>query len=87
MNSPHEFIAGTKRISNHSYGKAIDINPFKNPVIHNDGRISPKGAKYDTSKPGTFSEKNVIVLEFLKRGWRWGRNFSEYKDNHHFDKP
>jgi hypothetical protein len=83
----YRFIAGTKRISNHSYGKAIDINPFKNPVIHNDGSISPKGAKYDTSKPGTFSVKNVIVQEFLKRGWRWGRNFSEYKDNHHFDKP
>ena len=83
----YRFIAGTKRISNHSYGKAIDINPFKNPVEHKDGRISPKGAKYDSTAPGTFTAENPIVKEFLKRGWRWGRNFTEYHDNHHFDKP
>ncbi|OGU12353.1 MAG: hypothetical protein A2X61_01255 [Ignavibacteria bacterium GWB2_35_12] len=80
-------IAGTKRLSNHSFGKAVDINPFFNPVIHKDGSASPKSAKYDTSKPGTFYQSHFIVQEFLKRGWRWGGTFSSYADNHHFDKP
>lgn len=80
-------IAGTNRLSNHSYGKAIDINPFFNPVVYPDGKISPKGAKYDTTQAGTLTDSNPIVQEFIKRGWRWGRYFSKYEDNHHFDKP
>ncbi|MCL5990944.1 MAG: M15 family metallopeptidase [Bacteroidetes bacterium] len=80
-------IAGTDRLSNHSFGKAIDMNPFFNPVIHKDGSASPKLAKYDTTKPGTFYQSHYIVQEFLKRGWRWGGTFSSYADNHHFDKP
>lgn len=79
-------IAGTNRLSNHSFGRAIDINPLINPVLHKDGTVSPANSKYDPSKPGTFSQDNFIVKEFLKRGWRWGGNFSQYKDNHHFDK-
>jgi peptidoglycan LD-endopeptidase CwlK len=80
-------IAGTNRLSNHSFGKAVDINPFFNPVVYPDGRVSPKGAVYDTTRAGTLTESNIIVKEFLNRGWRWGRKFSKYADNHHFDKP
>ena len=82
----YRFIVGTNRLSNHSYGRAIDINPFQNPVIYSDGKVSPDGAKYETDKPGTFSDTSIIVKEFLKRGWRWGGNFNSFKDNHHFDK-
>lgn len=80
------FIAGTTRYSNHAYGKAIDINPFNNPVIYSDGKISPKGAKYQTKHEGTFSDENIIVQKFKELGWRWGGNFQSFKDNHHFDK-
>ncbi|MBI5326530.1 MAG: M15 family metallopeptidase [Ignavibacteriae bacterium] len=80
-------IAGTDRLSNHSFGKAIDINPFFNPVVHKDGSRNPEKAKYDTTKAGTFYQSHYIVQEFLKRGWRWGGIFSSYADNHHFDKP
>ncbi len=79
-------IAGTNRLSNHSFGRAIDINPQINPVLHKDGTISPSNGKYEISKTGTFSQNNFVVKEFLERGWRWGGNFSQYKDNHHFDK-
>ena len=82
----YRYIAGTKRLSNHSYGRAVDINPFDNPVIYADGKISPKGAVYDTSKPGVFTASNPIVKEFIGRGWRWGGNFKSLKDYHHFDK-
>lgn len=82
----YRFIAGTKRLSNHSFGRAVDINPYFNPVIYADGRISPKGAKYDENGIGVFTKDNPIVKEFIKRGWRWGGNFKSFKDYHHFDK-
>lgn len=80
-------IAGTNRLSLHSYGKAIDINPLFNPVIHNDGKLSPNKARYDISRPGTFTEEHPIVQKFIQLGWRWGGKFNQYKDYHHFDKP
>ncbi|MGQ9818451.1 MAG: M15 family metallopeptidase [Candidatus Kapaibacteriales bacterium] len=83
----YRFVAGTNRLSMHSFGRAIDINPFFNPVVYKDGRTEPRRAVYDTSKLGTFTEDNFIVKEFQKRGWRWGGHFSSYKDFHHFDKP
>ena len=82
----YRFIAGTKRMSNHSYGMAVDINPFNNPVVYKSGRVSPKGAKYKPKSEGTFSKTHPVVKAFLDRGWRWGGDFRKYKDNHHFDK-
>lgn len=84
----YRFIAGTTRLSNHSFGRAIDINPFFNPVIYTDPpSISPKGAKYIPGNPGVFSGNSEIVIEMKKRGWRWGGDWNSLKDNHHFDKP
>ncbi len=83
----YRYIAGTKRLSNHSFGRAVDINPRWNPVIHKNGRLSPTNGNYDTSRPGTFYASHPIVKEFKKRGWRWGGDFKKYKDNHHFDLP
>ncbi|MFC2130424.1 M15 family metallopeptidase [Bacteroidota bacterium] len=82
----YRFIAGTKRFSNHAFGRAVDINPFNNPVVYSNGRISPKGAKYKPKASGTFSEKHPVVKAFLEKGWRWGGNFNSFKDYHHFDK-
>ncbi len=79
-------IAGTNRLSLHARGRAIDINPFFNPVVYPDGRIEPKGAKYDPRRLGTFYATHPVVLEFKHLGWRWGGDFQSYKDYHHFDK-
>jgi len=79
-------IEGTTTLSMHSLGKAIDINPVQNPVIHPDGFISPAGAKYQTQERGTFTTGSPVVQEFLKRGWHWGGNFDQPKDYHHFEK-
>jgi peptidoglycan L-alanyl-D-glutamate endopeptidase CwlK len=83
----YRFVAGTERLSHHAHGRAVDINPFMNPVIYENGRIDPPGAQYDPRVAGTLSESHVIVREFLGRGWRWGGNFSSAIDYHHFDKP
>jgi hypothetical protein len=80
-------IKGTTKLSMHSLGKAVDINPVQNPVIYPNGVIVPQGAKYLPRNKGTFTADNAIVQEFLKRGWHWGGNFEQPKDYHHFEKP
>jgi peptidoglycan L-alanyl-D-glutamate endopeptidase CwlK len=80
-------IEGTTKLSLHSFGRALDINPVQNPVIYTHGFIAPEGAVYDQHKLGAFTVANPIVQEFLKRGWHWGGNFEQPKDYHHFEKP
>ncbi len=79
-------ISGTNRLSLHARGRAIDINPFLNPVVYEDGKIIPRGAKYDIKRIGTLHPRHPLVLEFKHLGWRWGGDFQSYKDYHHFDK-
>jgi len=80
-------IEGTTKLSMHSLGKAVDINPVQNPVIYPNGVVEPSGAKYLPGERGTFVANNPIVQEFLKRGWHWGGDFERPKDYHHFEKP
>jgi hypothetical protein len=79
-------VAGTKRLSRHACGLAVDINPFRNPVVYSSGLISPAGAVYRPGDPGVLTPDHPFVQEFLKRGWQWGANFKSMKDYHHFDK-
>lgn len=39
-------IEGTTKLSMHSLGKAVDVNPVQNPVIYPNGIVAPEGAKY-----------------------------------------
>lgn len=80
-------IEGTTKMSLHSFGRAVDINPALNPVIYPNGVVAPQGAKYIPSRTGALTAQNPIVQEFLKRGWHWGGNFDQPKDYHHFEKP
>ncbi|MDX6445283.1 MAG: peptidoglycan LD-endopeptidase CwlK [Blastocatellia bacterium] len=79
-------ITGGGRVSNHAYGRAIDINTFLNPYIKGD-IVLPHGAKYDPSIAGTFTADNLIVRAFLGLGWDWGGNWTSPKDYQHFEKP
>lgn len=81
----YRVIAGTDRLSNHSYGRAIDINPFQNPYTQRDGKVVPDGAAYDPAAPGTVTE-DVAAL-FKSRGWQWGGDWQDRKDWQHFEKP
>ncbi len=79
-------IADTNKLSLHSFGRALDINPVQNPVIYPAGIVAPAGAAYRTHNKGTFTAKHPVVQEFVKRGWHWGGNFEQPKDYHHFEK-
>jgi peptidoglycan L-alanyl-D-glutamate endopeptidase CwlK len=79
-------VTGGGRLSNHAYGRAVDINTFENPYIKG-GLVLPHGAKYDPKVAGTFTAGSPIVREFLRLGWAWGGNWSDRKDYQHFEKP
>ncbi|HOC60392.1 MAG TPA: M15 family metallopeptidase [Smithellaceae bacterium] len=79
-------IEGTNKLSLHSFGCAIDINPVQNPVIYPNGLIAPPGAKYRPKNKGTFAAGHPVVQEFISLGWHWGGNFDQPKDYHHFEK-
>jgi len=79
-------IANTNKLSLHSFGRAVDINPVQNPVIYPAGIIAPAGALYRPQNRGTFTTNHPVVQEFIKRGWHWGGNFEQPKDYHHFEK-
>jgi hypothetical protein len=76
-------------LSRHSYGRAIDINPLKNPMILG-GKVSPPaGSRYvDRRKkmPGLLRKGDPAVREFTRRGWTWGGAWKDLKDYQHFAK-
>ena len=60
-------VGGTNRLSNHAYGKAIDINPMQNPYKKGN-YISPKGSKYDPKLLGTLTHNHSITKLFIEKG-------------------
>ncbi len=62
-------IAGSSKMSQHSYGLAIDINPMQNPHLKTECR---------TDMPPEF----VSIL--TSNGWQWGCNWTSSKDAMHF---
>lgn len=79
-------VTGGGRLSNHAYGRAVDINTFLNPYVKGD-LILPHGATYDPKIDGTFTANSPIVREFLRLGWSWGGNWKSPIDYQHFEKP
>ena len=87
------FVAGTKKLSNHSRGMAVDINPLFNPFVLKGKHgliISPKaGASYaDRSRHFTYkiNPDDACVRAFKKRGFEWGGDWKTRKDYQHFEK-
>ncbi|MDA3900685.1 MAG: M15 family metallopeptidase [Spirochaetes bacterium] len=78
-------IVFKKRLSYHSFGHAIDINPIINP-FRKWGVVFPKGGTYDPEVPGTLHDDHPVVHAFASRGWHWGGNWRR-KDYQHFQKP
>ncbi|KKR39103.1 MAG: hypothetical protein UU18_C0009G0036 [Parcubacteria group bacterium GW2011_GWB2_40_8] len=79
-------IYGTERLSSHSYGSAIDINPIQNPYIAKDGSIHPALSSYDHTTAGTITSDGIVVKIFKEAGWHWGGEWQTVKDYQHFEK-
>ncbi len=80
-------INGSERLSNHSYGRAIDINPFDNPYISSSGRVLPQGGEYAPSTNlNSLTRESDLVRKFISLGWTWGGGWDTPKDYMHFEK-
>lgn len=85
---------GSKKWSNHAYGKAIDINPIENPYISRTGYISHKASlkyKKRVHIPSRGLSDKALLLKndeatkiFEKYGWEWGGDWKDVKDYQHF---
>jgi hypothetical protein len=82
----YRLAVGKTRLSQHSFGRAIDINPMQNPYIKGDV-ILPPGSVYDATVSGTLLPEGPVVTAFEKRGWVWGGRWTSLLDWHHFEKP
>ena len=72
------------KLSIHSYGRAIDLNPGINPFVAADGSSKRPD---DPSKPGTLTLKSPVTHFFLRHGWKWGGLWHSGKDYQHFERP
>lgn len=87
------FISGTTKLSNHSMGRAIDINPKYNPYVKvSNGKViySPDNAKEYIDRSADFPYKidhdDLCFKEFSKHGFIWGGDWTSLKDYQHFEK-
>ena len=87
-------IAGSSKLSKHSYGLAVDINPLYNPYVkkRKDGMtfVQPATAvKYtDRSKawPYKIEKDDLCYRLFIAHGFRWGGAWASQKDYQHFER-
>jgi hypothetical protein len=73
--------------SQHSFGLAIDINPFQNPYVRGD-LVAPELARAYRNRswlrPGMILPGDVVTQTFAGLGWGWGGNWTTLKDWMHF---
>jgi hypothetical protein len=77
-------ISGSKRLSKHAYGRAIDINPWQNPWLSPKAVPGTQGF-YVPSAKGTIVRGGAVEKAFRNRGWKWGGNWKT-RDYQHFEK-
>lgn len=89
----YRVVSGSRKLSQHAYGLAIDINPFYNPyVTYPDGivKIQPEGseayANRDTDFPYKIDEHDLCYKLFKEHGFTWGGDWNSSKDYQHFQK-
>ena len=85
----YRVVANTNRLSNHSFGTAIDVNPLYNPYIIG-AYVSPTNSISYTdrsiSQKGIIKKGDDLYNAFIKRGWSWGGEWKNKKDYQHFEK-
>lgn len=80
------YVKGTTRWSEHSYGRAIDINPVQNPYVKGSFVDPPAGERYlDRSniRKGMIISGRVVTDAFDAIGWGWGGRWRYSKDYQH----
>ena len=79
-------VAGTNALSQHAFGRAIDINPVENPWIVGEHLVPPSGAPYrdrTAIRPGMIVRPGPVTAIFDELGWEWGGDWRHALDYHH----
>ena len=87
-------IAGSRHLSWHARGLAVDINTLYNPCVKRraDGTlfVQPSTARRYTDRTGRFPYKivagDLLYRLFTERGFVWGGHWKSTKDYQHFEK-
>jgi len=87
-------VDGTKTLSKHARGMAIDINTLYNPYVRHNRRgqklISPNaGKRYanrSISSPYKIEAGDLCHRLFIEHGFTWGGSWKTMKDYQHFEK-
>ncbi len=87
----YRVVSGTKKISRHGYGMAVDLNPRYNPYVHTvDGQtvIEPVNGQEYADREADFDYKidkdDLAYKLFTQAGFTWGGSWKSVKDYQHF---
>ena len=81
------FVEGTRRWSEHAYGRALDVNPIENPYVSGGQTAHRASVPYvdrTRRRPGMAYEGGALVRAFDAIGWGWGGRWRGVKDYQHF---
>ena len=86
-------IAGSTKLSNHSLGRAVDINPLYNPYVKKTGHgtiydppMAEAYADRDKDFPYKIDHDDLCYQLFTAHGFTWGGDWNSVKDYQHFEK-
>lgn len=90
-------VNGSKTLSRHAMGMAVDVNTLHNPCVRLDahGRITklqpntPEAREYAKRTPKRahmIDRKDLCYRLFVQHGFRWGGAWRTVKDYQHFEK-
>jgi hypothetical protein len=75
-------VSGSSRWSEHAFGRAIDLNPLRNPYVTRGGRVSPPAGRPYADRArraaGMVHGGDAVVRAFAAAGWRWGGYWSGF---------
>lgn len=79
-------VTGGTTWSEHSYGRAIDLNPVQNPYVRGSTVLPAAGRAHldrNPATPGLIRGGDPVVRAFAEIGWAWGGHWSS-PDHQHF---
>ncbi|MBR4898370.1 MAG: M15 family metallopeptidase [Prevotella sp.] len=82
-------VSGSRKLSKHAQGLAIDINPLYNPYIKGTRVLPRNAAKYCNRKltfPYKIAAGDLCHRLFRQHGFHWGGSWRSLKDYQHFEK-
>lgn len=87
-------VNGSRKLSPHATGMAIDVNPLYNPYYHRSpsGKVTVQpvtGTPYLNRKasfPYKITKTDDLYRLFISHGFKWGGAWRRVKDYQHFEK-